>query len=83
MTSVLPPFVQAVSGSLGSATANALTYPLDLITTHIQAASKGTSIRRQLYTHGLSLFYDGIEADTGATLVSRSVVPTVRVQAYC
>jgi adenine nucleotide transporter 17 len=77
MTSVLPPFVQAASGSLGSATANALTYPLDIITTRIQAADKGTSIRKQLYTQGLSSFYDGIEADTGATLISRSVVPTI------
>ena len=38
MTSVLPPYVQAASGSLGAVIANARTYPLDLITTHIQAA---------------------------------------------
>jgi len=70
MTSVLPPFVQAASGSLGAATANALTYPLDLITTRIQVADKGTSLRKQLHAHGLSSFYDGIESDTGATLLS-------------
>ncbi|OAX32242.1 mitochondrial carrier [Rhizopogon vinicolor AM-OR11-026] len=70
MTSVLPPFIQAASGSLGAATANALTYPLDLITTRIQTADKSTSIRRQIYTHGLSSFYDGIGTDTGATLLS-------------
>ena len=31
MTSTLPPVVQAISGSIGSATANSLTYPLDLV----------------------------------------------------
>jgi len=72
MTSVLPPFIQAASGSLGAAAANALTYPLDLITTRIQATDKGTSIRRQIHTHGLSSFYDGIGTDTSATLLSRS-----------
>jgi adenine nucleotide transporter 17 len=82
MTSVLPPFVQAASGSLGAATANALTYPLDLITTRIQVADKGTSIRKQLHAHGLSSFYDGIGSDTGATLLSRSVAHTVCVQEY-
>lgn len=70
MTSVLPPFVQAASGSLGAASANALTYPLDLITTRIQATEKGTSIRKQIHTYGLSSLYDGIGADTGATLLS-------------
>ncbi|KAG1738202.1 mitochondrial carrier domain-containing protein [Suillus lakei] len=70
MTSVLPPFVQAASGSLGAASANALTYPLDLITTRIQATEKGTSIRKQIHTYGLSSFYDGIGTDTGATLLS-------------
>jgi hypothetical protein len=72
MTSVLPPFIQAASGSLGAAAANALTYPLDLITTRIQATDKGTSIRKQIHTHGLSSFYDGIGTDTSATLLSRS-----------
>ncbi|KAG1804119.1 mitochondrial carrier domain-containing protein [Suillus subaureus] len=70
MTSILPPFVQAASGSLGAASANALTYPLDLITTRIQATEKGTSIRKQIHTYGLSSLYDGIGADTGATLLS-------------
>jgi len=74
MTSVLPPFIQAASGSLGAATANALTYPLDLITTRKQAAEKSTSIRRQIHAHGLSSLYDGIGADTGGTLISRSVL---------
>ncbi|KAJ3864549.1 mitochondrial carrier domain-containing protein [Lentinula novae-zelandiae] len=33
MTSTLPPLVQAVAGAIGSASANTLTYPLDLVTT--------------------------------------------------
>lgn len=43
MTSTLPPLVQAVSGALGSASANALVYPLDLITTRVQLASAPSS----------------------------------------
>ncbi|KAF5335841.1 hypothetical protein D9757_001079 [Collybiopsis confluens] len=39
MTSALPPLVQAVSGAIGSASANTLTYPLDLVTTRVQLAS--------------------------------------------
>ncbi|KAG2362449.1 mitochondrial carrier domain-containing protein [Suillus spraguei] len=70
MTSVLPPFVQAASGSLGAASANALTYPLDLITTRIQATEKSASIRKQIHTYGLSSLYDGIWSDTSATLLS-------------
>ncbi|KIJ66051.1 hypothetical protein HYDPIDRAFT_151854 [Hydnomerulius pinastri MD-312] len=69
MTSILPPFVQAASGSLGAASANALTYPLDLITTRIQA-NKLQSFRKLLSSHRLSSFYDGITTDTGATLLS-------------
>jgi len=73
MTSVLPPYVQAASGSLGAVIANALTYPLDLITTRIRATDKGSPIRRQIHTHGLSSLYDGIGANTSATLLSGSV----------
>lgn len=36
MASTLPPLVQAVSGAIGSASANALVYPLDLVTTRLQ-----------------------------------------------
>lgn len=39
MTSTLPPLVQAISGAIGSASANTLTYPLDLVTTRVQLAS--------------------------------------------
>ncbi|EIN06664.1 mitochondrial carrier [Punctularia strigosozonata HHB-11173 SS5] len=35
-TPSLPPLVQATSGAIGSATANALVYPLDLIATRVQ-----------------------------------------------
>ncbi|PBK73965.1 mitochondrial carrier [Armillaria solidipes] len=80
MTSTLPPIVQAVSGAVGSAFANGLTYPLDLATTRLQLHRKRTStnglydgirilvhiIRR----YGLTALYDGIMTDTGASLVS-------------
>ncbi|KIJ06264.1 hypothetical protein PAXINDRAFT_140730 [Paxillus involutus ATCC 200175] len=72
MTSVLPPFVQAVSGSLGAASANASTYPLDVITTRIQA-NKSQSLRKLLTAHRLSSLYDGLLTDTGATLLSSFV----------
>ncbi|KAJ3737699.1 mitochondrial carrier domain-containing protein [Lentinula guzmanii] len=36
MTSAFPPLVQAISGAIGSASANTLTYPLDLVTTRVQ-----------------------------------------------
>ncbi|KAJ3928368.1 MAG: mitochondrial carrier domain-containing protein [Lentinula lateritia] len=39
MTSTLPPLVQAVAGAIGSASANTLTYPLDLVTTRVQLSS--------------------------------------------
>lgn len=80
MTSTFPPIVQAVSGAVGSAFANGLTYPLDLATTRLQLYRKRTStnglydgirilvhiIRR----YGLTALYDGIMTDTGASLMS-------------
>lgn len=39
MTSNLPPLVQAVSGAVGSAAANAIVYPLDLVSTRLQTTS--------------------------------------------
>ena len=36
MTSALPPLVQACSGALASASANAISYPLDLVATRVQ-----------------------------------------------
>ncbi|KAI5890095.1 mitochondrial carrier [Schizophyllum commune H4-8] len=76
MTSTLPPIVQAVSGAIGSASANALVYPLDLITSRIQLEK---SPRRQnpihilrdiVDHHGLSALYTGLSPDTIATLLS-------------
>ncbi|KAH7928652.1 mitochondrial carrier [Leucogyrophana mollusca] len=69
MTSTLPPFVQASSGSLGSTAAKSLAYPLDLITTRIQA-NKLNSVRDLIHKHGLLSFYDGLTTDAGATLLS-------------
>ena len=40
MTSALPPLVQACSGALGSATANAVSYPLDLVATKLQISTR-------------------------------------------
>ena len=39
MTSTLPPLVQAFSGAVGSASANAIVYPLDLVATRLQTTS--------------------------------------------
>jgi hypothetical protein len=36
VTSTLPPYIQAASGSLGAALANGITYPLDLVVTRLQ-----------------------------------------------
>ncbi|KAG2015372.1 adenine nucleotide transporter, variant 2 [Coprinopsis cinerea AmutBmut pab1-1] len=55
MTSTLPPLVQAVSGAVGSASASALTYPLDLITTRLQLDSPVKARRRGGIVGGLKL----------------------------
>lgn len=55
MTSTLPPLIQALSGSVGSASASALTYPLDLITTRLQLDSSVKSKRRGGVKGGLAL----------------------------
>jgi solute carrier family 25 (peroxisomal adenine nucleotide transporter), member 17 len=89
MTSTLPPIVQAFSGAIGSATANVLTYPLDLVTTRVQLdppvdrkesnKSRGLLrafhiIRRIVHKNGLAALYDGVWTDTGATLLSKYVL---------
>ena len=83
MTSTLPPLVQAFSGAIGSATANALTYPLDLLTTRLQLEPpESRKPRGGLYgasmifrhiadKYGWHAFYDGLTADTYATLLSK------------
>ncbi|KAJ7286963.1 mitochondrial carrier domain-containing protein [Mycena rebaudengoi] len=82
MTSTLPPLVQAFSGAIGSASANTLTYPLDLVTTRLQLdspqkASKSSGLqgavrilRTIIKKHGLGALYTGLGTDTGATLLS-------------
>ncbi|KAL0955607.1 hypothetical protein HGRIS_001840 [Hohenbuehelia grisea] len=81
MTSTLPPIVQAVSGAIGSASSNALVYPLDLITTRLQLEchrkKRPSGVRRAfevlcsiVHRDGSAALYDGLGADTGATLLS-------------
>jgi hypothetical protein len=84
MTSTLPPLVQAFSGAIGSAAANSLVYPLDLVTTRLQTSrSKHTGLSRALHIlrsiinkHGLFALYDGLDTDTAATLLSKYVPPS-------
>ncbi|KAF7289256.1 hypothetical protein MIND_01387200 [Mycena indigotica] len=82
MTSTLPPLVQAFSGAIGSASANTLTYPLDLATTRLQlypAEKAKTSgglrgafriLLKATRRNGLQSLYNGLATDTGATLLS-------------
>ncbi|KAI0821168.1 mitochondrial carrier domain-containing protein [Irpex lacteus] len=79
MTSTLPPLIQAFSGSIGSATANAIVYPLDLVATRLQTTSsrklrgfKGIvrALRHVLHVEGWNGLYDGLNTDTAATLVA-------------
>ncbi|KAG7091253.1 hypothetical protein E1B28_010302 [Marasmius oreades] len=86
MTSTLPPLVQAVAGSIGSASANAIIYPVDLATSRLQLQSQSLGLDNKrrpagiqggfyiLYAaarkYGLSALYDGLLTDTGATLLS-------------
>lgn len=84
MTSALPPLLQAFSGALGSAAANTLTYPLDLVATRVQIQkpsrkrssgfANGSRILQHIVSrYGLSALYDGISTDTFATLLSKWV----------
>ncbi|KAL7277568.1 hypothetical protein ACG7TL_008493 [Trametes sanguinea] len=81
MTSSLPPLAQAVSGALGSAAANAISYPLDLAATKLQTTSSRSRRLRGfrgirhileyvLRHEGLAGLYDGLGADTASTLIS-------------
>lgn len=83
MTSTLPPLVQAFSGAIGSASANALVYPLDLVTTRLQLdspqkARKSGGLLGAIRTlhgiikkRGFQDIYTGLGTDTGATLLSK------------
>ncbi|KDQ56452.1 hypothetical protein JAAARDRAFT_158528 [Jaapia argillacea MUCL 33604] len=79
MTSTLSPLVQAFSGAVGSATANALTYPLDLVTTRLQITKSKKLrgflgliriLRHVIHQHGFDALYDGLLTDTFATILS-------------
>ncbi|KAJ7496655.1 mitochondrial carrier domain-containing protein [Mycena latifolia] len=82
MTSTLPPLVQAFSGAIGSVSANALTYPLDLVTTRLQLDSPQKArrssglhgavriLRGIVEKRGVQDLYAGLGTDTGATLLS-------------
>ena len=80
MTSALPPLVQACSGALGSAAANAVSYPLDLVATKLQITTsrrlRGIQgairiLKHIMHTEGLAGLYDGLGADTASTIVSK------------
>lgn len=87
MTSTLPPIIQAFSGAIGSISANTLTYPLDLVTTKLQLDSPQKSRRRGgihgasltfrhiFRDYGLEALYDGLWADSCATLLAKYVTP--------
>ncbi|KAL1945264.1 hypothetical protein VTO73DRAFT_2115 [Trametes versicolor] len=79
MTSSLPPLAQAWSGALGSAAANSISYPLDLVATKLQTTRSRKLqglpgvlrlLKFVLRTEGLAGLYDGLSADTASTLVS-------------
>ncbi|KAJ3850287.1 mitochondrial carrier domain-containing protein [Lentinula lateritia] len=82
MTSTLPPLVQAVAGAIGSASANTLTYPLDLVTTRVQLdvstkplenSTRFEAIRilhSIIQSDGVGALYDGLLTDTASTLIS-------------
>ena len=84
MTSQLPPLTQALSGALASASASALTYPLDLLAARVQTQTprdaRGTGrglrgatflLQKLVRKHGWESLYAGLASDTGATLVSK------------
>lgn len=97
MSSNLPPVVQAVSGALASTTANAISYPFDLVATKVQTSRlkrRGSTciyrpnacecsitlsgldvaihiLKRIVEQRGYLGLYDGLETDSGATLLSR------------
>ncbi|KAG8995031.1 hypothetical protein FRB93_001221 [Tulasnella sp. JGI-2019a] len=82
MTSTLPPLTQAVSGGVGSFTANAVLFPLDVVVTHMQTnrseASKKKKgwndfLREIVEEEGWSGLYSGFVSDSLATLLSNFI----------
>ncbi|KAL5521389.1 hypothetical protein ACEPAG_9315 [Sanghuangporus baumii] len=76
MTSTLPPLVQAFSGALGGAAANASAYPLDLVCTRLQTSHSRerqgifATLQQIIKKRGFAGLYDGLETDSAATLIS-------------
>jgi adenine nucleotide transporter 17 len=81
MTSPLPPLTQALTGALGGAASNVLTYPLDTLCARIQT-SRGRNVprgisgalkllRKMAARDGWLALYGGLVSDTGATLLSK------------
>ncbi|OSX61684.1 hypothetical protein POSPLADRAFT_1145290 [Postia placenta MAD-698-R-SB12] len=74
MTSSLPPLIQACSGALASASANAISYPLDLVATKVQTTTdlQGALriLKHILRTRGVSGLYEGLATDTASTVLS-------------
>ncbi|KAL5483201.1 hypothetical protein ACEPAI_8431 [Sanghuangporus weigelae] len=79
MTSTLPPLIQAFSGALGGAAANASAYPLDLVCTRLQTSHSRerqalagifATLQKTIKKRGFVGLYDGLETDTAATLIS-------------
>ncbi|TFY68135.1 hypothetical protein EVG20_g3680 [Dentipellis fragilis] len=79
MTSTLSPIIQAFSGAVGSASANAFSYPLDLVTTRLQTTrSKRLQglrgalaiLRYTIKKYGVRALYDGLHSDIASTILS-------------
>ncbi|CAL1712027.1 unnamed protein product [Somion occarium] len=79
MTSTFPPLIQAFSGGFGSAAANAICYPLDLVATRVRTTSSKKirglrgillTIRHIHRTEGWGGLYDGLGTDTLANFLS-------------
>ncbi|GAA5949084.1 hypothetical protein JCM21900_004853 [Sporobolomyces salmonicolor] len=84
MTSTLPPLAQAASGSVGAVISNALVFPLDTITTRLQASNRrrpaanlapqpsvSHTIRTLYRSGGWTAFYSGIGPDSLSTALSQ------------
>ncbi|ORY32875.1 mitochondrial carrier domain-containing protein [Naematelia encephala] len=77
MNNGIPPVLQATSGALGSAVGNALVFPLDLATTHLQLRRSSSekltfiqTLHRLLIRRTPRQLYSGLKADTISTLLS-------------
>ncbi|GAA6022707.1 hypothetical protein JCM11491_003739 [Sporobolomyces phaffii] len=85
MASTLPPLAQAVSGSVGATVSNALVYPLDTLTTRLQASNRRRrttakansatplvdAVRSLWASGGWTAFYSGLGPDSLSTALSQ------------